>query len=173
MLDMTTIADSTTFSKRLFATSNDGVLTLARIALGGVMFAHGAQKMLGWFGGYGFAGTMGFFTEQMGIPAAFALLAIVAEFFGALGLIFGFLTRVAAFGLLSVFAVAMFKVHLPNGLFMNWSGAQAGEGVEYFLLAIPMAIGLMVRGAGAWSVDRWLANRSKANGPLEAAQASV
>lgn len=145
--------------KTLFNTRHDGALTLLRIALGLVMFAHGAQKMLGWFGGNGFDGTMGFFTQQMGIPAAFAFLAIVAEFFGALGLIFGFLTRVAAFGIATVLIVAMFKVHVPNGFFMNWFGNQQGEGIEFFLLAIPMAATLIWKGAGAFSVDGWLASR--------------
>ena len=146
----------------LLATEHDAALTLLRIALGGVMFAHGAQKMLGWFGGNGFSGTMGFMTEQMGIPAVLVLLAIVAEFFGALGLITGTLTRVAAFGILSVFVVAMFKVHLLNGFFMNWMGDQQGEGVEYFLLGIPMALALVWRGGGAASVDGWLASRGRA-----------
>jgi putative oxidoreductase len=150
--------------RALFTTPRDGVLTLLRIALGSVMFAHGAQKMLGWFGGNGFGGTMGFMTEQMGIPALFAFLAIVAEFFGALGLIFGFLTRIAAFGILSVFVVGLFKVHLPNGFFMNWMGNQKGEGVEYFLLAIPMALALVWRGGGTGSVDGWLASRRQTAG---------
>ncbi|MCB8932991.1 MAG: DoxX family protein [Fimbriimonadaceae bacterium] len=145
--------------KTLLSTRDNGALTLLRIALGTVMFAHGAQKLLGWFGGNGFDGTMGFFTQQMGIPAAFAFLAIVAEFFGALGLIFGFLTRIAAFGIGTVLAVAMLKVHLPNGFFMNWMGAQQGEGIEFFLLAIPMAATLIWKGAGAFSVDGWLARR--------------
>lgn len=146
--------------RALLTTQRDGALTLLRVALGIVMFAHGAQKMLGWFDGNGFAGTMGFMTEQMGIPALFVFLAIVAEFFGALGLIFGFLTRIAAFGILSVFVVAVFKVHLPNGFFMNWMGSQPGEGIEFFLLGIPMALALMAKGAGAWSVDGWLATRT-------------
>lgn len=145
--------------KKLLATRPDGALTLLRIALGTVMFAHGAQKLFGWFGGYGFDGTMGFFTQQMGIPPVFAVLAIVAEFFGALGLIFGFFTRVAAFGIASVLATAMVMVHIPNGFFMNWSGSQAGEGIEFFVLAIPVALTLVWKGAGAFSIDGWLAGR--------------
>jgi putative oxidoreductase len=144
----------------LFNTSNDGVLTVLRLTLGTLFFAHGAQKMLGWFGGYGFDATMNAFTTQMGIPAMFAFLAIAAEFFGGLGLIFGALTRVAAFGIASVMAVAATMVHAQFGLFMNWAGTQKGEGFEYHLLALAISVALMVRGAGALSVDRWLATRT-------------
>src|ERR1700691_3272936 len=104
--------------KRLMNTSNDLALTILRLVLGIVFFAHGAQKMLGWYGGYGFHGTMGFFTQQ-GIPAPLAFLAICAEFFGGLGLIFGLLTRIAAFGIMVNMLVAIATVHRFNGLFMN------------------------------------------------------
>jgi putative oxidoreductase len=144
---------------KLIATSNDATLTLMRGVLGVVFFAHGAQKLLGWFGGSGFEATMNVFTNYMGIPWIFALLAVVAEFFGGLGLIFGFLTRIASFGILSVMLVAIVKVHSQFGLFMNWDGNQQGEGFEYHLLAIAIAGVLLLRGAGAWSVDRLLAGR--------------
>jgi putative oxidoreductase len=146
--------------KNLFHTSNDGILTVLRLTLGVLFFAHGAQKMLGWFGGYGFDATMNAFTTQMGIPALFAFLAIAAEFFGGLGLIFGALTRVAAFGIASVMAVAATMVHAQFGLFMNWAGTQKGEGFEYHLLALAISVALIVRGAGALSVDRWIATRA-------------
>jgi putative oxidoreductase len=112
--------------------------------------------MLGWFGGYGFSGTMGFFTGMMHIPAPFAFLAIAAEFFGGLGLIFGLLTRVAAFGIFCNMVVAVAMVHHNFGFFMNWAGTQKGEGYEYHLLTIAVAVFLMIRGAGAASVDRLL-----------------
>src|SRR5713226_9925981 len=83
-----------TMFRKLAATSDDPVMTILRLVLGIVFFFHGAQKMLGWFGGYGFSGSMNFFTHQMGIPAVFAFLAITAEFFGSLGLIVGLLARV-------------------------------------------------------------------------------
>jgi len=98
-------------TQKLTATENDVDLAILRLVLGIVFFAHGAQKMLGWFGGYGFAGTMGFFTNMMHIPAVFAFLAIAAEFFGGRGLILGFLTRVAAFGILVNMVVAVAMVH--------------------------------------------------------------
>jgi putative oxidoreductase len=145
--------------RNLLSTSNDLVLTLLRVVLGIVFFFHGAQKMLGWFGGNGFSGTMQYFTGPMGIPAVFAFLAIAAEFFGSLGLIIGFLSRIAAFGILVNMLVAIFKVHLPNGFFMNWTGAQKGEGFEYHLLAIVIALAIIVRGAGVLSVDYSLSHR--------------
>jgi putative oxidoreductase len=141
--------------KRLLTTSNDVTLTMLRLVLGVVFFAHGAQKMLGWFGGYGFHGTMGFF-EHMGLPAPVAFLVICTEFFGGLGLIVGLLTRIAALGIGFEMIVAVFMVHLPNGFFMNWAGNQKGEGFEYHLLAIAIAATLLLRGAGKFSADQAL-----------------
>lgn len=128
----------------------DGLIL--RLALGVMMFPHGAQKLLGWFGGYGFSGTMNAFTENMGIPWIFALIAILTEFFGALALITGFATRVAALGVGFTMVVAA-GFHWGNGFFMNWSGNQAGEGVEFHLLAIGIAAALVVRGAGSLGLD--------------------
>ena len=144
--------------KKLFlATTDDKGLTLVRIMLGVVMFPHGAQKALGWFGGYGWDGTMGFFTQQMGVPAVFAVLAILAEFLGSLGLITGLFGRIAAFGILSNMVVATVMVHSKVGFFMNWYGAQQGEGYEYHLLAATMALLIVWKGSGAWSADRAIA----------------
>jgi putative oxidoreductase len=142
--------------KRLMATSDDVAMTILRLTLGVVFFAHGAQKMLGWFGGYGFSGTMGFFTHQLGVPAPLAFLAIVTEFFGGLGLILGLLTRIPALGIAVEMIIAVFMVHLPNGFFMNWYGTQKGEGFEYHLLAIAVSAVVLLRGAGAYSADRAL-----------------
>jgi putative oxidoreductase len=141
--------------KRLMGTSNDVALTMLRVVLGVVFFAHGAQKMLGWFGGFGFHGTVGAFT-QMGMPAAMAYLIICTEFFGGLGLIVGLLTRVASLGVAGLMVGAIFMVHLQNGFFMNWMGTQKGEGFEFHLLALAMAAALLLRGAGAFSLDRTL-----------------
>lgn len=141
--------------RKLMKTDPDVAFFILRMVLGVVFFPHGAQKMLGWFGGGGFSGTMGFFTSQ-GIPAFFALLAILAEFAGSLGLILGLLTRVAAFGITCVMVVAIFTVHLPYGFFMNWTGQQGGEGFEYHLLVLAITAVLMWRGAGAYSLDRKL-----------------
>jgi putative oxidoreductase len=143
--------------RKLVHTDHDWVLTVVRLVLGIVFFAHGAQKLLGWFGGAGFSGTMGFFTHQMGIPAPLALLAIAAEFFGGLGLIVGLLGRVAAFGIICDMLVAVVMVHSHVGFFMNWYGTQQGEGFEYHLLAIALGLAVVVRGSGAFSCDRLLA----------------
>jgi putative oxidoreductase len=153
--------------KKLFKTENDTALFILRLLLGIVFFPHGMQKLLGWFGGYGFAGSMGFFTGQMGIPAIFAFLAIMAEGLGSLGLLTGLLTRVAAFGITVNMIVAVYMVHWHNGFFMNWSGAMtsagkpAGEGFEYHLLAIAIGIALMIKGGGRWSLDRVLSGKMK------------
>src|SRR5437660_7009646 len=146
--------------RKLIATDNDSATTILRLVLGVIFFAHGAQKMLGWFGGYGFAGTMGFFTGVMHIPTVFAFLAIAAEFFGGLGLILGLLTRVAAFGIFCNMIVAVALVHGQFGFFMNWTGAQKGEGYEYHILLLAASAFLMIRGAGAASVDRLLSSRA-------------
>ncbi len=138
----------------LLHTNANWVLTVLRVVLGLVIFAHGAQKMLGWFGGYGFSGTMGFFTKSMGIPAPFAFLAICAEFFGGLGLILGLLTRIAAFGVGVNMLVAIATVHWKHGLFANWAGNQKGEGFEFHLLALAIVTAIAARGAGALSLDQ-------------------
>jgi putative oxidoreductase len=141
---------------KILRTSDDKILTVLRLALAIVVFPHGAQKVLGWFGGFGISGTYGFLTQQMHIPAVLAILVFAAEFLGPIGLFVGFLSRIAAFGIAVDFAVALFLVHLPNGFFMNWSGQQKGEGIEFFFLAIGIAIAIMIGGGGAWSVDRVL-----------------
>jgi putative oxidoreductase len=139
--------------KFLLKTNDSFAPTLARLTLGAVMFPHGAQKVLGLFGGYGFNGTMNFFTQQMHIPAAFAFLAIAAEFLGSLGLITGFLSRIAAFGIAVNMVVAIAMVHAANGFFMNWYGNQKGEGFEYHLLTLGVVLIVMIYGAGKLSLD--------------------
>jgi putative oxidoreductase len=147
--------------RKIISTSDDKILTLLRVVLGIVIFPHGAQKVLGWFGGFGIAGTYGFLTQQMHIPAALAVLVFAAEFLGSIGLLVGFLGRVAAFGIAVNLTVAVFLVHLPNGFFMNWSGQQKGEGIEFFILAIGMAIAIMIGGSGAYSIDLALTRKGQ------------
>ena len=161
--------------ERILATDASLAPTILRITLGSVMFAHGSQKALGWFGGYGFEGTMGFFTGAMGLPSIVAVLIIAIEFIGAIALIVGAGGRLAALasGAIMVGAIAM--VHGEHGFFMNWSGSQAGEGFEFHLLIIGLSAGVALMGSGAYSVDRWLlrslnAQESKHRGePLAAA----
>ncbi len=145
--------------RKFFLTDDDPSSLVLRVMLGIVFFPHGAQKVFGWFGGHGFAGTMQHFTENMGFPFIVALLVIAAESLGALGLICGFLTRLCALGIAAVMLGATFMVHLKHGFFMNWFGNQAGEGFEYHLLAIAIALALMIKGGGRWSVDGLLARK--------------
>jgi putative oxidoreductase len=143
----------------VMTTDRSSLLTVLRIALGLVILPHGLQKTVGWFGGYGFTVTMGFF-GSIGIPAFLGILAIVAESAGAIALITGFTTRIAAFGIAVTMLVAS-QMHKANGFFMNWSGQQKGEGIEYHILAIAIAVALMIGGAGRWSVDRTIADQAK------------
>ena len=148
--------------RRLLLTDDNSATIILRIGLGVVFFAHGAQKMLGWFGGPGFAGTMSGFTKYMHIPAPLAFLAICAEFFGGIGLLLGLLTRIAAAGIAVNMLVATAFLHRHIGFFMNWTGTQKGEGFEYHLLVIAMTAFLLVRGAGAFSLDRAITAASSA-----------
>jgi len=145
--------------KKLINTENDLAALVLRVMLGVVFFPHGAQKVLGWFGGYGFAGTYDAFTNKMGIPGLFALLAFAAEFLGSIGLIVGLFTRVAAFGIMCVMIVAVKMLHWQHGFFMNWFGQQKGEGFEYHLLVIAIAVALMIKGGGMLSADRVLTKK--------------
>jgi putative oxidoreductase len=153
--------------KKLFQTNDDVALLVLRVLLGVVFFPHGMQKLTPMFGGYGFEGTMGFFTGTLGVPAVFAFLAIMAEGLGWLGLITGLLTRVAAFGIAMNMAVAVYMIHWHNGFFMNWYGVMtsegkpAGEGFEYHLLVIAIALALMIKGGGKWSIDKAIADGMK------------
>ncbi len=144
--------------RKLFQTPDDRLITLIRVVAGVIFFAHGAQKLLGWFGGFGYTGTMHGFISS-GIPAPFAFLAIMAEFFGGLGLILGLLGRVAAFGIAVEMAVAVAMIHRHFGFFMNWSGNQRGEGFEYHLLVLAITIAVIIRGSGAFSLDGLIGNK--------------
>ena len=148
--------------KKLLATNSNNVTALIiRLTLGIVIFPHGAQKLLGWFGGYGFNGSMGFLTNAVHLPWILALLVILIEFLGALFLIFGFLTRLAAFGMLLNFIGIIYTSHLHNGFFMNWANTpNVGQGIEYHLLVIGMSIALLIAGGGKASIDVALINRS-------------
>jgi putative oxidoreductase len=139
--------------EKLLMTDGTVSTLLLRLTLGAVFFPHGTQKVLGWFGGHGFAGTMGFFTGNLYIPAFFAFLAIAAEFAGSIALILGLGTRIAALGIAATMALAVAMVHAQFGFFMNWAGSQKGEGYEYHVLAIGIALALILRGGGKWSLD--------------------
>jgi putative oxidoreductase len=146
--------------QKLFATPNDYTLTLARLILAVIFFAHGSQKMFGLFGGPGFERALVVFQDTMGIPPALTVLAMVAEVAGSIGLALGLFTRVAALGVLGVMVVAPFANHLYPRFFMNWLNRNPGEGFEYHLLAIALIVGVLVRGGGALSADRAIAKQS-------------
>lgn len=142
--------------KRILSTENNYNWTVLRIVLGIVMMAHGLQKALGWFGGYGWEGTMGYFTGTVGIPYVFGAFIIIIETLGALLLIFGFAGRVNAALIGMVMLGAFFVDHIHNGFFMNWFGNQKGEGFEFDLLFVAIALVLSINGSGAVSIDHWL-----------------
>jgi putative oxidoreductase len=137
----------------LFTDASNFVLFVLRLFLALVIFPHGAQKLLGWFGGFGFSGTMGFFTQTMRLPWLISFLVIAIESLGALALLAGFTTRLTALGLIAVMIGAILTSHRQYGFFMNWFGQQEGEGFEFHLLVIGLALALVLGGGGAWSVD--------------------
>lgn len=143
----------TVLGKLVGTDGHDYALFVTRVALGLVMLPHGLQKTAGLFGGYGYSGTMGYFTGTLGLPAPAAFLVILAESAGAVALVLGLFGRFAAFGVAAVMVGAVAMAHWPNGFFMNWMGQQAGEGFEYHVLAFAMALAVMIRGSGALSVD--------------------
>ena len=140
----------------LVSTRRDAAATVARVALGVMILPHGMQKLFGAFGGYGLEGTLGWF-RSIGVPTPLALAAIAAEFLGPIALVAGLGTRAAALGLGITMIVAATQ-HASNGFFMNWFGNQKGEGVEFFVLAIALAVVVMIRGSGALSADRLLSS---------------
>src|SRR5229473_7944789 len=142
--------------RKFLSTDNDPAALVMRLTLAVVFFAHGAQKVLGWWGGYGAAATIQGFSK-MGLPPVITALVMVAELGGSLLLILGFLTRLGALGIGCVMAAATLMVHAKVGFFMNWSGTQKGEGFEYHLLALGIALALLVSGAGLWSFDAAIA----------------
>jgi putative oxidoreductase len=141
--------------RKFLSTDNDPAALVMRLTMALVFFPHGAQKVLGWWGGYGASATIQGFAK-MGLPPAVTVLVMLAELGGSVLLFFGFLSRLAALGLGCVMAAALFMVHAKVGFFMNWAGSQKGEGFEYHILALGLAIALLIKGGGALSVDRAL-----------------
>jgi putative oxidoreductase len=138
----------------LIGTHTDWVVAIARIVLGIIFFGHGAQKMLGWYDGPGLSSSMRTFTEHLHLPSTLAFLVIAGEFFSGVGLIVGLFSRIAAFVIVLTMVGAIATVHFRFGLFLNWFGSQEGHGIEYHLLAIALALVVVVKGAGAFSLDR-------------------
>jgi len=147
--------------RKLFVTDKGLSGTILRVLLGIVIFPHGAQKLLGWFGGGGFNASMRMFESNFNIPTIFALLAILAESVAAVALIAGFFTRIAALAISVNMLVAVALVHWKVGFFMNWMGTGKGEGFEYHILAVAVGVALMIKGGGRWSVDGVIAKKLK------------
>jgi putative oxidoreductase len=141
------------------ATSSDWSATLARAALGLVIFPHGGQHLLGWFGGYGFAGTYQWMTSSLGIPGPAAAFGIVFEFVAPILLLAGIGGRLLGVAF-ACFMLVAGQSHAANGFFMNWTNTNAGEGFEYHVLAIALALTIALRGSGALSFDSWLGRRN-------------
>ena len=141
-------------SNALFRTTGSPALLFIRIALGIVIFAHGSQKVFGWFGGPGFMGTIETFTKNMNFPLWMVILLMVIELLGSIGLILGFLTRLSALGIGISISVCAYLYHIQNGFFMNWFGQQKGEGVEYHILVVGICLALLIQGGGPLSLDR-------------------
>jgi len=148
------IFQSKSFAAAFFQTTDSMAPTIIRIVLSSVLWAHGAQKLLGWFGGYGFEGTMGFFTGTVGLPWIIGFLVIVIEFFGSILLLFGFAARFWGIAMAMLMLGVALTSHIQNGFFINWLGNQKGEGIEYFLLAMAMSLSIIFTGAGRFSIDR-------------------
>ncbi|TGM10197.1 DoxX family protein [Leptospira barantonii] len=144
--------------ERFFSTRESLSPLFLRIGLAICIFPHGAQKLLGWFGGVGYEASMDFLTSTAGFPAALAFLAIVSEFFGSIALVLGLFTRLSAFGITCTLVVAGWT-HREIGFFMNWFGNQGGEGFEYHILAVSMGMALIIFGGGSWSIDSWIDER--------------
>lgn len=138
----------------LTGTHADWVVGVARIVLGIIFFAHGAQKMLGWYGGPGLASSMRTFTEHLHLPSALAFLVIAGELLSGVGLVVGLFSRIAALVIALTMVGAIATVHFRFGLFLNWFGTQKGHGIEYHLLTIALALVIVVQGGGAFSLDR-------------------
>ncbi len=149
---------------RVMDTRDDAAPVVLRVTLASAMVTHGVQKLFGWFGGYGWEGTLGFLTGAIGLPKPIAAAMIVFEAVGPLFLLAGLWTRAFALGFAGIMLGAIATVHAEHGYFMNWDGTQAGEGFEYHLLVIGIALALVIRGSGAWSLDRALTTGRAASG---------
>ncbi|MEP0822746.1 MAG: DoxX family protein [Ignavibacterium sp.] len=140
----------------LFATDNDWAGLVLRLTVGLILFPHGAQKLLGWFGGPGISGIMEWLTQVVKLPWIVAAAVVLIEFAGALAIIAGVGTRFWAVAVIGLMVGIVLTSHLQNGFFMNWEGSKSGEGYEYHLLMIGLSLGLLILGGGRYSVDRLL-----------------
>lgn len=146
---------------KTLSTSDNWAGFIARVILGALMLPHGLQKTFGLFGGYGFSGTLSFFTETMKLPAALGAFIILAEFLGSLLLILGFASRLWSLTIMAIVIGAVITVHAPFGFFMNWEGNQGGEGFEYHIALLGLALIVMAYGAGRYSIDKLIISKNQ------------
>lgn len=144
----------TSFTKTILNTTDSWEQLVIRVTLAMVIWPHGAQFLLGWFGGFGFTNSMGYLTGPAGLPWLVGFMVIMIQFFGSLMLLLGCLTRVAALGMLGMGIGMIFSGHVEHGFFMNWTGNQKGEGFEYHLLMLAMSLALIIGGGGRYALDK-------------------
>ena len=149
--------------KSLLKTDDNTASLVLRLTLGCVIFAHGAQKVLGWYGGPGAEKTLQIFSAAMGFPPPLTLLVMATEFLGSIALILGFFTRISAFAIAVNIGACALMNHLKNGFFMNWFGQQKGEGFEFHILVVGISLSLMITGGGIFSFDRGLTREKTEN----------
>lgn len=140
----------------IFKTNSNWTGLITRFTIGLVILPHGAQKLLGSFGGYGFSGTMNFFTDTVHLPWIIGFMVIIIESIGSVSLLAGFASRIWSALVIVLMTGIIFSSHIPNGFFMNWFGNQKGEGFEFHLLVIGLAIATFITGGGKYSVDERL-----------------
>ena len=144
---------------KIFRTNNDWTGFITRLTVGLILFPHGSQKVLGWFGGPGFTSEMNFFIQKLHLPWLIAFLVIIIEFFGAISLITGFASRLWSIAVIILFIGIILIEHIENGFFMNWFGNQKGEGYEYHLLVIGLSLATLINGSGKYSIDKILVEK--------------
>lgn len=147
--------------EQFFSSQNNWAGLLLRVTIAVVLFPHGAQKLLGWFGGFGFDGTMQYFTQTVKLPYIIGLLVILIEFFAPIALVLGVGSKILAAVIAILFVGIMFTSSINHGFFMNWLGNQAGEGYEFFLLAIGASLALMFNGSGKFAIDNLIVTALK------------
>lgn len=147
----------------VFKTNSSLAPVFIRLFLALILFPHGAQKLLGWFGGSGFDNSMTWFTETAGLPRFIGLLVIIIEFFGPIALVLGFATRLWSFTI-TVLMTGIILTSFSQYFFMNWFGKQSTEGMEFFLLVIGMSLSLTYSGAGSYSIDALIDRKIKSTG---------
>jgi putative oxidoreductase len=140
--------------KKIILRKTDITSALLRIMLAIIIFPHGAQKMLAWFGGYGFNRTMSYFTDTLGLPYWIALIVIIIEFISPILLLLGSFSRIVAASIFALFIGIILTSHLDNGFFMNWFGNQPGEGYEYHLLILTISMAIIILGPGKYTIGK-------------------